>query len=63
LTVALLFHAALNLFSVEGIDPSRQSWLRALVYGAAAVAVVAAGGLRELPKVDSAAPGIGQQPS
>lgn len=46
LTVAVVFHAALNLFSVEGIDPSRQYWLRALVYGATAAVVVAAGGLR-----------------
>ena len=67
LMVALVFHAALNLFSVEGIDPSRQYWLRALVYGATAAAVVAAGGFREFTKVDSGVagskPGIEQQPS
>ena len=50
LMVALVFHAALNLFSVEGIDPSRHYWLRALVYGVTAVAVVAAGGLRDAEK-------------
>lgn len=41
LTAALVFHAALNLFSVDGIDPSRQYWLRALVYGVVALAVTA----------------------
>jgi uncharacterized protein len=47
LLVAVVFHAALNLFSLAGIDPARQSWWRALVYGAAALAVAAApGGLR-----------------
>lgn len=47
LLVAVVFHAALNLFSLAGIDPARQSWWRALVYGAAALVVAAAtGGLQ-----------------
>lgn len=47
LLVAVVFHAALNLFSLAGIDPARQSWWRALVYGLVALVVVAAtGGLR-----------------
>lgn len=33
LLVAVVFHAALNLFSVAGMDPARQYWWRALVYG------------------------------
>jgi CAAX protease family protein len=60
LMVALVFHAALNLFSVEGVDSSRQYWLRALVYGAAAVAVVVAGGFRGFTKVDSGLAGLNQ---
>jgi membrane protease YdiL (CAAX protease family) len=46
LLVAVVFHAALNLFSVAGLDPARQYWWRALVYGLMALAVVAGGGLR-----------------
>lgn len=47
LTVAVVFHAALNLFSLGGVDPARQYWWKALVYGVAAVVVAASGGLRE----------------
>src|ERR1044072_618838 len=40
LLVAVIFHASLNLFSLAGIEPSRQYWLKALVYGVAAVIAV-----------------------
>jgi membrane protease YdiL (CAAX protease family) len=46
LFVAVVFHAALNLFAVAGIDPARQYWWRALVYFLVALGVVASGGLR-----------------
>ncbi len=46
LLIAVVFHAALNLFSLAGIDPARQSWWRALVYCAAALVVAAATGGR-----------------
>ncbi len=46
LLVAVVFHAALNLFSVAGLDPARQSWWRALVYGLVALLLIATGGLR-----------------
>lgn len=46
LTVAVIFHAAINLFSLAALDPSRQYWLRAAVYSACALAVVLLGGLR-----------------
>lgn len=46
LTAAVVFHAAINLFSLAGLDPSRQYWLRAGVYSACALAVVLLGGLR-----------------
>jgi len=51
LTVAVIFHAALNLLSVEGVDPARHYWLKALVYGVAALLVILGGGLsrRDLP--------------
>lgn len=39
LLVAVLFHAALNLFSLGGVEPSRQYWLKAVVYAAAALCV------------------------
>lgn len=41
LLVAVIFHAALNLFSLAAIEPSRQYWLKAFVYGVAAVIAVA----------------------
>ena len=47
LTVAVVFHAAINLFSLVDPDPSRQYWLRAAVYSACALAVVLLGGLRK----------------
>jgi uncharacterized protein len=37
LAVAVVLHAALNLFSVDGLDPARQHWLKAAVYGGIAV--------------------------
>ena len=37
LLIAIIFHAALNLFSLAGVEPSRQYWLKALVYGMAAI--------------------------
>lgn len=37
LLVATVFHAALNLFSLGGIDLDREYWLRAAVYGVAAL--------------------------
>lgn len=46
LLVAVVFHAALNLFSLAGIDPGRQYWWRALVFGLAALVVTASSGLR-----------------
>lgn len=46
LTVAVVFHAAINLFSVADLDPSRQYWLRAAVYSACAALVILLGGLR-----------------
>jgi membrane protease YdiL (CAAX protease family) len=39
--LASLFHAAVNLFTPTDIASPRQDWLEALVYGAAALAVVA----------------------
>lgn len=39
LLVAVVFHAALNLFSVAGLDPDRQYWWRALVYGLIAMGI------------------------
>jgi membrane protease YdiL (CAAX protease family) len=40
LLIAVIFHAALNLFSPGGMERSRQYWLQALVYGV--VALIAA---------------------
>jgi len=37
LIVAIIFHAALNLFSLEGIEPSRQYWLKAAIYSLTAL--------------------------
>jgi uncharacterized protein len=48
LTAAVLLHAGINLFYLEGVDPALEYWLRAAVYGTAAAAVVALGGLRGL---------------
>lgn len=39
LVIAVIFHAALNLFSLVGVEPSRQYWLKAFVYTAAALSV------------------------
>jgi uncharacterized protein len=60
LTVAVVFHAALNLFALKLLDPATEYWLRAGVYAVAAGIVVAAGGLRKA----SAAlrPGFGTPP-
>jgi membrane protease YdiL (CAAX protease family) len=41
LLVAVIFHAALNLFSLGGVEPARQYWLKAVVYAAAALFVYA----------------------
>lgn len=49
LLIAVVFHAALNLFSVDGLDPARQYWWRALVYGLAALAVIVGSGLTSRP--------------
>jgi membrane protease YdiL (CAAX protease family) len=49
LTVAVAFHAALNLFSLANVLPALDYWHRAVVYGVVAGIVVAAGGLRESP--------------
>ena len=46
LFVAVVFHAALNLFSVAGIDPARQYWWRALVYSLVALGLGASLGPR-----------------
>jgi hypothetical protein len=43
------------VFSVAALDPSRQYWWRALVYGVVALGVVMGGGLR------AATPGSAQQ--
>ncbi len=39
LVVAVIFHAALNLFSLGGVEPSREYWLRAVTYTVAAFVV------------------------
>lgn len=39
LIIAVIFHAALNLFSLTGVEPSREYWLKAVVYVVAALAV------------------------
>ena len=39
LLAALLFHASMNLFWLTGVDPAREHWLRALVYGVVAAGV------------------------
>lgn len=39
LVIAVIFHAALNLFSLAGVEPSRQYWLKAVVYTVAALVV------------------------
>ena len=39
LLIAVIFHAALNLFSLAGVEPSRQYWLKAVVYAVAALIV------------------------
>ena len=46
LSVAVVFHAALNLFSLAEVDPVRQYWWKAFAYGLAALLVTMAGGLR-----------------
>ena len=40
--IAVLFHAAINLFTPTGIAPARQEWLEAAVYGAVAALLAAA---------------------
>ena len=35
LVVAVIFHAALNVFSLAGVEPLRQYWLKAFVYSVA----------------------------
>jgi len=39
LVIAIIFHAALNLFSLRGVEPSREYWLRAVVYSVTALVV------------------------
>ncbi|MEA2558778.1 MAG: hypothetical protein QOH06_282 [Acidobacteriota bacterium] len=39
LSVAVVFHAALNLFSLAEVDPERQYWWKALTYSLAALAI------------------------
>jgi membrane protease YdiL (CAAX protease family) len=39
LVIAVIFHASLNLFSLAGVEPSRQYWLKAAVYILAALVV------------------------
>lgn len=39
LVVAVIFHAALNLFSLGGVEPSREYWLRAVIYSVIALVV------------------------
>ncbi len=39
LIVAIIFHVALNLFSLGGVEPSREYWLRAFVYSVTALLV------------------------
>lgn len=41
LAIAIIFHAALNLFSLSGVEPSKEYWLRAVVYSATALVVYA----------------------
>lgn len=60
LTVAVVFHAALNLFALQLLDPATEYWLRASVYAVAAAAVVALGGLRGASA--SGRPGFGTPP-
>ncbi len=48
LVIAIIFHAALNLFSLSGIKPSREIWLKAVVYSLAAVIVTVV--MRRKPK-------------
>jgi len=38
LVIAVIFHAALNLFSLSGLEPARVYWLKAAVYSLAALA-------------------------
>lgn len=37
LVIAVIFHAALNLFSFSGVEASREYWLKAIVYVVAAL--------------------------
>jgi uncharacterized protein len=46
LIVAVIFHAALNLFSLDGIDAAREYWLRAAVYSAIAILILTTKTLR-----------------
>ncbi len=39
LVVAVIFHGALNLFSLGGVEPSREYWLRAVTYTVASLVV------------------------
>lgn len=39
LAIAVIFHAALNLFSLAGVEPIRQYWLKAMVYTLVALVV------------------------
>lgn len=39
LVIAIIFHAALNLFSLSGVEPSREYWLKAIVYSVTALVV------------------------
>ena len=57
LTVAVVFHAALNLFALQLSDPVAEYWLRAGVYAVAAAIVVFSCGLR-----GASTPGFGTPP-
>jgi uncharacterized protein len=39
LVIAIIFHAGLNLFSLAGVEPSRDIWSKAVVYSVAALIV------------------------
>lgn len=39
LVIAIIFHAALDLFSLSGLEPSKEYWLRAVVYSVTALVV------------------------
>ncbi|MGH7726616.1 MAG: ACT domain-containing protein [Candidatus Eiseniibacteriota bacterium] len=54
LTVAVAFHAVLNLFTLGGVDPDRRQELQVATYVTAALVCMLAGGLRRMGGVPSA---------